>query len=550
MSIMDKKILYAIVALIVLLIIVFSWEFLSSIGGYTYFDFSLSMTTSSGTVTQGQGIITYAKATLLSGTTQNVQFSISSCPSQITCSLTIKSGNPTFYSTLKVNTTTGTPAGTYKITVKGVGGGKTKYTTWTLIINPKSCTCDSWAKSGCGLGGCSNKMYQTRTCNPTGCNITSQCIDDSSCLCTCGSWINGTCGAGSCSTEERQQTRTCTPSGCNVTSQCVYDSSCKLRGVQWCYDNYATTKANWSLNNLSYYIPSTNYIYIDVWNKGSGNNVYAETDKSQYASAIQKARQKRYKIVMRVRYTYSDQYFMPPDVNIWFSNYTKAVKEWAQFAQSYNVELFSVGNEFTELEKDAYSSYWTNLLSQVRSVYSGKVYYNTNYWWNSALFNQKLSATWFKSLDYIGISSYWPMCDSSGANADQLVNNWYTYTGGWDLKTSIVDQMKNLSDKQGKRTIITTGSSSGKNSTTPSCMKPYAWRWAIVDLDAQKNWYDAVFRVFSNKTWVYGFVFDGAWETDPDRRLNPNNSDFTVQGKPTEQTIENCFNKISNGLFC
>jgi hypothetical protein len=44
--------------------------------------------------------------------------------------------------------------------------------------------------------------------------------------CTCSFWTCGSCGAGGCAGNQRQQTRTCTPSTCDVTTQCVADSSC------------------------------------------------------------------------------------------------------------------------------------------------------------------------------------------------------------------------------------------------------------------------------------------------------------------------------------
>src|SRR3989338_5776278 len=44
--------------------------------------------------------------------------------------------------------------------------------------------------------------------------------------CSCTEWTSGSCGVDTCSTTQRQQTRTCTPSGCGATAQCVADSTC------------------------------------------------------------------------------------------------------------------------------------------------------------------------------------------------------------------------------------------------------------------------------------------------------------------------------------
>ena len=47
--------------------------------------------------------------------------------------------------------------------------------------------------------------------------------------CTCSSWTSGTCGVGGCNSAQRQQIRTCTPTGCNSTSQCVSDATCNVQ---------------------------------------------------------------------------------------------------------------------------------------------------------------------------------------------------------------------------------------------------------------------------------------------------------------------------------
>lgn len=53
---------------------------------------------------------------------------------------------------------------------------------YPLNVNCQSCSCSSWSNQGCGQGGCaSNKMYQVRSCTPSGCASQSQCVDNSTC---------------------------------------------------------------------------------------------------------------------------------------------------------------------------------------------------------------------------------------------------------------------------------------------------------------------------------------------------------------------------------
>lgn len=101
----------------------------------TTFDFSLS--NSGGiTVTQGSSGSNTITATLLSGTTQSVSYTISGLPSGATASFSPSSGNPTFTSTLTITTASTTVSGTYTITVTGTSGSLTKITAFTLTVNP------------------------------------------------------------------------------------------------------------------------------------------------------------------------------------------------------------------------------------------------------------------------------------------------------------------------------------------------------------------------------------------------------------------------------
>jgi hypothetical protein len=93
------------------------------------------------------------------------------------------------------------------------------------------CTCDDWADSSCEGGTCAfGEMQQTRTCNPSGCNIESQCVAD-----TCALWSDQECSPiGGCSAGEMYQTRTCTY-GCLETSQCIDDPiNCCVQPNYWC----------------------------------------------------------------------------------------------------------------------------------------------------------------------------------------------------------------------------------------------------------------------------------------------------------------------------
>jgi len=132
------------------------------------FDFSISATPPSQTVTAGGSTTYTVTVTLTSGSTQTVSLSCSGCPPGTTCSFNPPSGNPTFSSTLTVQTSTSTPAGTYTLTITGSGGGKTHSTTVQLIVTAPTYSVTITAH--CNTEGVDVAVAITMDGSPTGYN--------------------------------------------------------------------------------------------------------------------------------------------------------------------------------------------------------------------------------------------------------------------------------------------------------------------------------------------------------------------------------------------
>ncbi len=257
------------------------------------FDYSLSATTPASVTKPTSGSVTTSStitATLLSGTTQTVGFTVSGLPTGITastlnsCSLTCSNQTLTF----TVGTTVS--LGTYTITVTGTAsGGLVKTKTITLRVcqctsgvccdgcnfSPTTSNCDTlqqWRCSPSGCGGNSQVRYATKYCSGTSatcsgstgpwgsyvtefecdddmmCDPSGGCYSDDSCECNCTSWQNSFCNWSSgC----MYQTRTCTPSGCDITSRCNPSSSCTCSndcspsGVKDCFLGNLRTCGNY-----------------------------------------------------------------------------------------------------------------------------------------------------------------------------------------------------------------------------------------------------------------------------------------------------------------
>lgn len=98
------------------------------------FDFSLQ-NGGGKTVTRGQSTTNTVTATLVSGATQNVAFTVTGLPSGSTGSFSNTSCNPTCSSVLTIGTTATTATGTFPVTVTGTSGTTTRTTTFNVTVN-------------------------------------------------------------------------------------------------------------------------------------------------------------------------------------------------------------------------------------------------------------------------------------------------------------------------------------------------------------------------------------------------------------------------------
>jgi hypothetical protein len=332
------------------------------------------------------------------------------------------------------------------------------------------------------------------------------------------------------------------------TGTISYGASNEIRCLQWFRDvPYSDSRADASLVELKADVPSCNYLHIETYVSVSGNTVTRLTDNSTLDYAVSKARAKGYKIIFRVQYPNAAYAFVPADAAAWFASFTDVVKSYAKYAQSKNIEVFCIAIEFTKLEAPEYASYWETMINTVRSVYSGKLVYETNWWYlisgSEDSLAQKLACSWFSYLDYIAVSAYWEVANHTNPSVSELVYGWNDYrsvkgTGKTWLIKSVPDSLMTLSQNFNKKILLV----SGLAAAVGACMTPYGHpdTYTTMSLDEQNNWYEAMFQVFHGKAWVVGFEFDAAWSTSPNK---PVTKEYFIQGKPTRIAVENWFSK-------
>jgi len=106
------------------------------------FDFSLSVNPKTTTLSPSAVSSATVSVNLLSGASQPVSLSTSISPAGllVSASLSTPTGNPSFTSTLSVQTNGNTPQGTYVITIQGMSGGSVRTTSY--VVNVASTTQD------------------------------------------------------------------------------------------------------------------------------------------------------------------------------------------------------------------------------------------------------------------------------------------------------------------------------------------------------------------------------------------------------------------------
>ncbi len=216
------------------------------------------------------------------------------------------------------------------------------------------------------------------------------------------------------------------------------------------------------------------------------------------------------------------------DWEIWQKEYRDFILHYANIAQKNEVELFCIGAELTRLTIEQ-PAYWTKLLEEVRSIYSGKVTYAANW------YKEYEAIKFWNELDYIGIQAYFPLVKQEHPTAQQI-------SKGWDKYLPKIEAVS----KQYNRNVLFT--EMGYKSTADSAIEPWVWvedpsnNSKTLSFETQANCYKAFFNKVWEKEWFAG-VHIWQMRNDFEKGRGMSDFDFTPQGKPAETILKNGFNK-------
>ena len=238
------------------------------------------------------------------------------------------------------------------------------------------------------------------------------------------------------------------------------------------------------------------------------------------AFAVEKAHSKGVKVCLKPMLNSDDNmwraYIGFPDLNMgendvywnkWFESYTAFMAHYAELAEELKVEMICIGCEMLATEHK--ESHWRDLIAKLRTIFSGKIVYNTNH-------GKEDSAAWFDALDYLGTSAYYPVGKESSDKA--------AMTAEWE---KVRGRINKIADKLNKKYIfMEIGCRSAKgcagmpwdfyNKQFPRCE------------DEQANFYESCLDVFENEKRFAGvfwwdwstFIYDTAEEAEKDIGFN------------------------------
>ena len=150
-----------------------------------------------------------------------------------------------------------------------------------------------------------------------------------------------------------------------------------------------------------------------------------------------------------------------PKWSNWFAAYTDFQLHYAAIAEKTDCEMFLAGCEMVMSERR--EAEWRKLISDIKSVYSGPVSYNTDKY-------QEDNITWWDCVDIISSSGYYPL------------NNWEQQ----------LDRIEAVVKKYNKPFFF---AECGCMSTEGSSLEPNNWSLrGNINLKEQADWYTAMFE--------------------------------------------------------
>lgn len=207
------------------------------------------------------------------------------------------------------------------------------------------------------------------------------------------------------------------------------------------------------------------------------------------------------------------------DWELFLSKYERWILHYAFLAARYDVDLLSLGVEMHKVTAQ-HPSFWRDLATKVRFIYSGKITYSANW------YREFEEVQFWDVLDYASINCYYPLSQDDEPSKTDLKQRF-------EAVFDKIDQVAKRYHKPLLFTEIGFRSSSKPWKSPHSSPQGNAYR-----PDQQALCYEAICEVL--KTKDYGGIYWWKWPSFLEyARRRP--LSFTPYGKPAASVIEDYF---------
>jgi hypothetical protein len=203
----------------------------------------------------------------------------------------------------------------------------------------------------------------------------------------------------------------------------------------------------------------------------------------------------------------------PEDPELWWSNYSKLIRYYVNFARENEVEVLSVGSELCSMEQEY--KRWSEIIGYARKHYSGLLTYSANW-------DHYHDIGFVGDLDYLGINAYFGLTQKDNPSIDELLS-------AWKPAKKRIEEAYNEYKKPIIITEIGYPSVDGANRTP--------WNYFAktpIDLKEQELCYKSFVETWNNPpSFMHAVYFYNWWGAGGSL-----DRDYTPRGKPAAEVLQ------------
>ena len=203
--------------------------------------------------------------------------------------------------------------------------------------------------------------------------------------------------------------------------------------------------------------------------------------------------------------------------DMFFEYYERWISHYALLAELFDIDIFCIGTELTQATLQ-HEDRWIDLANRIRSVYSGKLVYASN--WGQEFENLKF----WDAFDYMGLNSYYPLTENENPTEQELREG----------ARRVVERIHSVQKQFNKPLLFT-------EIGFPSTEKPWMYPWEEnrqdpPNMDHQALCYKIMIEALDSKEWISG-IYWWKWPSFLERGGGNSRDRFTPNGKPAEHVI-------------